>query len=57
MLWMSSGTESTVELPPRRDNHSPTTGTSHTERRRHSDPNKAHRSNISYIIVIHFAFI
>lgn len=57
MLWMSSGTESTVGLPPRRDNHSPKTGTSSTERHRYSDLNKAHRSNISYTIVIHFVFI
>lgn len=57
MLWMSSGTESTVGLPPRRDNHAPSTGTGNTEGHRHFSANKAQTSNLSYVAVIHFLFI
>jgi len=31
MLWMSSGTESTVGLPPRHDNHATETGIDSTD--------------------------
>jgi len=42
MLWMSSGTESTVGLPARRDNHAPETGISSTGCRCHFNADKAH---------------
>lgn len=57
MLWMSSGTKSTVGLPPRRDNHAPTTGIGSPERHHHFSANKAQISDLSYVAVIHFLFI
>ena len=57
MLWMSSGTESTVGLPPRRDNHAPTTGAGNPESQGHFNADKAQPSNLSYVTVIHFPFI
>ena len=57
MLWTNSGTESTVGLAPRRDNHDPRMGICDTQGHCHFNPNKAHWSKISYIIVIHFDFI
>ena len=57
MLWMSSGTESTVGLPPRRDNHAPTTGIANPESHRHFNTNKAQLSNLSYVAVIYFPVI
>jgi len=57
MLWMSSGTESTVGLPPRRDNHALTTGIDSPGTQRHFNANKAQIGNLSYVAVIHFLFI
>ena len=57
ILWMSSGTESTVGLPPRRDNHTPTTGIGNPESHCHFNANKAQTGNLSYVAVIHFLFI
>ena len=57
MLWMSSGTESTVGLPPRHDNHGPATGTGSPESHRRFNANKAQTGDLSYVAVIHFLFI
>lgn len=57
MLWTNSGTESTVGLAPRRDNHASKAGNGSPGGCRGLNPNKAHRSNISYRFVIRLDLI